>query len=358
MSTTTSRLNLYKPASDGSEYVNVVTDLNNNYDAIDLAVGSRPVTSTTRPSTPYGGQHILETDTGYRTLVHNGTSPASGGWIEIPNSAATYSGQILASRSVDSNTLRLANTFAGGNSTPTITTEHATSTGASYGTRQAGDGFDRFRIRADGRIDIGSGSAARDTNLYRNGVGLLRTDGAFSIGGAATLNSTLAVTGNTTIGGNLTIAGIGQRQTAYRTADSTPKSSDTTLANDTQLTLAVAANATYTLRGLLGLIGPTTADIKIKWSGPTGASLDWSGIGQDSTLAGGTGTVNTVRQVIGDTVAYGTITGSVPVAVVLDGFLVTSGTAGSLTLQWAQNTSTAGNSIIKAASYFTLERVA
>jgi hypothetical protein len=42
-----------------------------------------------------------------------------------------------------------------------------------------GDTFDRFRLRADGRIDIGPGSGARDTNLYRSGAGLVATDGSF-----------------------------------------------------------------------------------------------------------------------------------------------------------------------------------
>lgn len=42
-----------------------------------------------------------------------------------------------------------------------------------------GDAFDRFRLRADGRVDIGPGNAGRDTNLYRSGAGLVATDGSF-----------------------------------------------------------------------------------------------------------------------------------------------------------------------------------
>lgn len=94
MSTTTSRLGLYKPASDGSETVNVVTDLLNNLDKLDQATGVQVVTSSTRPSTPYAGKLIAESDTGYRTYFHNGTSPASGGWVEIPNSSGTYGGSL------------------------------------------------------------------------------------------------------------------------------------------------------------------------------------------------------------------------------------------------------------------------
>jgi hypothetical protein len=40
-----------------------------------------------------------------------------------------------------------------------------------------GDGFARFRGRADGRFSWGPGNAARDTFLYRSGVNALQTDG-------------------------------------------------------------------------------------------------------------------------------------------------------------------------------------
>ena len=56
----TTRLGLTKP-SDGENYdVDVV---NANSDIVDSAIGARTVTSTTRPSTPYVGQIIYETDT-------------------------------------------------------------------------------------------------------------------------------------------------------------------------------------------------------------------------------------------------------------------------------------------------------
>lgn len=90
MGTTTSRVGLYKPLSDGSELVNVSQDLNGNTDKIDLAVGFQSCTSTTRPGTPYSGKPIFETDTNYRTFFSNGTSPASASWVEIPNSSGTF----------------------------------------------------------------------------------------------------------------------------------------------------------------------------------------------------------------------------------------------------------------------------
>lgn len=46
----------------------------------------------------------------------------------------------------------------------------------------AGDTVDRFRSDASGKMRWGPGNAARDTNLYRNGVGVLKTDTFFNAG--------------------------------------------------------------------------------------------------------------------------------------------------------------------------------
>lgn len=45
-----------------------------------------------------------------------------------------------------------------------------------------GDLFDRWRMRADGRMDWGPGDGARDTNLYRPSAGVLKTDNFFNAG--------------------------------------------------------------------------------------------------------------------------------------------------------------------------------
>jgi hypothetical protein len=88
--TPTPRLQLRRPLNDGSELVNVQTDLNQNADKLDLAAGFQAVTSTTRPSTPFSGKAIFETDTSNRSYFSNGSAPASGSWVEIPNSSGTF----------------------------------------------------------------------------------------------------------------------------------------------------------------------------------------------------------------------------------------------------------------------------
>ena len=76
MATNTTKLGLIKP-----DYVDVVdiADLNTNFDDIDAAVGSTIVTSTTRPSTPFAGQVIFETDTELSFVWDGSTWKPSGG---------------------------------------------------------------------------------------------------------------------------------------------------------------------------------------------------------------------------------------------------------------------------------------
>ena len=69
----------------------------------------------------------------------------------------------------------------GVNNTVRVTMGATTSVG--YSTIISGDTFDRYRIYMDGKNEWGPGNAARDTNLYRNGVGILQTDTAFVAGG-------------------------------------------------------------------------------------------------------------------------------------------------------------------------------
>lgn len=96
MATTTSRLGLTKPAT--SDTVDI-TVFNNNADKVDAAVGSVTCTSTTRPSTPYTGQIIYETDTLY-TYVYSSSS-----WVRVDKSttvctsstrpSSPYTGQLI-----------------------------------------------------------------------------------------------------------------------------------------------------------------------------------------------------------------------------------------------------------------------
>lgn len=75
-----------------------------------------------------------------------------------------------------------------------IQATNAASTSEILGSLVSPNTIDSFRIRADGRFDWGPGTAARDTDLYRNGVGILQTDGQFTAN-----NLSVTPTGTSTI---------------------------------------------------------------------------------------------------------------------------------------------------------------
>jgi hypothetical protein len=74
MATTTTNLGLRKPAT--TDVVNVSTDINDNMDKIDAAVGFQVVTAF--PGTPYIGKGVVRSDQNNRTYIWNGTK-----WVEI-----------------------------------------------------------------------------------------------------------------------------------------------------------------------------------------------------------------------------------------------------------------------------------
>ena len=298
----TTRLALYKSKSDGSELVSYTQDIGQNLDKLDAAAGFQVVTSSTRPSSPYSGKPIAESDTSYRTYFSNGTAPASASWVEIPNSSSTFG-----------STLKLA---------------------------------------SSAQLTIGA-----DVNLFRNAANVLRTNDALTVDGALTASSNLTVTGN------LTVSGTGQTQYVAKTADETINSS-TTLQNDDHLVLPVVANAVYTFALDLYMTEATdfVGDFKMSFTCPTGATFDMHGEGAHVTdLSGGTssngewiGKLATASA--GATLSFGVGTGLTGVRVY--GRLVMSSTAGNFQMQWAQNASDASGTTLKAGSFMTMTRVA
>lgn len=171
MGTTTSRVGLYKPLDDGSELVNVAQDLNGNTTLLDAAVGYQACTSSTRPSSPYSGKPIMESDTSYRTYFSNGTAPASASWVEIPNSSATYNSTLTfgATKQIR---------FGASGSVANIATLTSATTDDILSTRITGDTASRYLLEADGAQWWGPGGATTaDTTLTRTGVGRLTLGG-------------------------------------------------------------------------------------------------------------------------------------------------------------------------------------
>lgn len=173
----TTRLGLYRPLNDGSELVNVQTDLNNNWAIVDLAPGFQIVTSSTRPGTPFPGKGIAESDTG-RLYYSNGTLPASASWVEIVTTGTSLT--LTGTRSITLNG-----------------TSNATEKLASL---VSGDANNRFSMTADGTMKWGPGTSGVDVQLARTATSTIGTAAGdnFSVGGNLTVTGDAAITGDMT----------------------------------------------------------------------------------------------------------------------------------------------------------------
>lgn len=139
---------------------------------------------------------------------------------------------------------------------------------------------------------------------------------------------------------------------ARKTADETVNNS-ATLQNDDHLSWAVAASCVYELEVHVAYSSGTTPDAKIAWTYPTGLTMVVTGIiGYDAAgtlVSNGNFAETTVLQLGGTGAdAHYSIWAIVTV----------SSTAGTLQLQWAQNTANASNTVFRAGSYGRLIRIA
>lgn len=147
---------------------------------------------------------------------------------------------------------------------------------------------------------------------------------------------------------------------AWKAGDTTRASSTTTSA-DPDLTLNVEAGARYKLTGALFYGARSDTDLKFGWSAPAGAVLTWHGHCQATATSGTTGdaiydvqSISTTAYAPGGAAADNTTI----MVVLLHGELVVGGSAGTFSLNWAQNTSNATGTVLKANSHITLKRVA
>ncbi|AGP56194.1 hypothetical protein M271_23420 [Streptomyces rapamycinicus NRRL 5491] len=74
----------------------------------------------------------------------------------------------------------------------------------------SGDTFDRFRVYGDGKLELGPGNAARDTNLYRSAADVLKTDDTFHITVNLRINTT-------SMGGGVGVIGMANATTVPTT---------------------------------------------------------------------------------------------------------------------------------------------
>lgn len=140
---------------------------------------------------------------------------------------------------------------------------------------------------------------------------------------------------------------------AYKTADQSLTSS-TTLANDNEVLVPLAANAVYKFDAWLDFIATAGADIKWTWTVPAGAGLVYNA---EHNEGGGTAYTNS-QLVYADTDVPMAAGGSPAVnAVPMKGLMTTSTSSGNIRLKWAQNSSNAGATHVRPGSYIEMRRI-
>lgn len=273
MATTTSRLNLYKPADDGSEFIDVATDINQNLDKLDAAIGFVPTTSSTPPGSPFAGMARQDTDTG-RTWYRNG---ANSTWNQLLNSASTF----------DSNIVLTSGKKVGLGMTPTGANVEITApntTAEVVEARVTGDVEPRMSLSWNG-IFFGPGNGVIDTGFYRSNPGELAVDGDvvfdndlevtgqttvddLTVGGTLLLPS--GYSGTFEITGELTGTGIGIPNFKKKTVDT--ENNTGSYINDPEMFFPALANATYLVELYIHYSSWSSADFKTNWTFPSGTT--------------------------------------------------------------------------------------
>lgn len=131
--------------------------------------------------------------------------------------------------------------------------------------------------------------------------------------------------------------------------------SNTTLAADSQLTVAVDANAVYEVYTYLVYNGTTTpGDLKVQWNIPSGAVFNLQGDGYNVAA---NDQASTALQSTSQPFNFSCTSAVVIRNVSFNGTLATSATAGSFALTWAQNSASGTDTIIFTGSCSVLRRI-
>lgn len=157
--------------------------------------------------------------------------------------------------------------------------------------------------------------------------------------------------------GEYTTLVVDKRRTAYKTADQ--DSTDTTLQDDTHLSVTVEADSVYKFEANLVAQGTEAADLQIAFSGPADAVAAWAPGGATLSVAGpdGQGNIKMAAKGLGDGDATAVGILAAPGQVITpSGHLITGPTPGSLTLRWAQNADT-GTTTLRKGSWLELIRL-
>lgn len=135
--------------------------------------------------------------------------------------------------------------------------------------------------------------------------------------------------------------------------------SSTTYQDDNELFLPALAFAQYRFDLLLLHSSGTTGRFKMQFTAPASATVSWGVIGVNIAVGSSTLVTDTIMpsRVVGDILGLGggNLTGT---TALIQGVLTTNATAGNLMLQWAQNTTDANATQVRAGSALRMKRIA
>ena len=141
-----------------------------------------------------------------------------------------------------------------------------------------------------------------------------------------------------------------------KTADTT-RNNTATVADDPHLAgLTLSPGGVYRLSSRLIYNATTTADINVKWSVPSGTTMDWSTDSPVPTTTTPNGSIQATSQTVGSTATIGGT--GVSTVGHPEGIITVGSTPGTLTMQWAQGTAEASNATLSAGSWVEIVRVA
>lgn len=198
------------------------------------------------------------------------------------------------------------------------------------------------------QIDI----IADTINLSTDGVGVGVTAGNTLV----TIFGDLQVSG----GGFTVTGGVGEVQWVSAAAQQSVNNS-TVLVSDNELSVLVAANATYVVQLYVLFQTAVACDVKTAWSVPAASTGLKQCVGATSVAASFTSRSETQARVGGHghatSIVYQLDAGGVDQLCWETGVVKTTA-AGAITLQWAQNTATVGNLTRDGFSLMRVERIA
>lgn len=144
-----------------------------------------------------------------------------------------------------------------------------------------------------------------------------------------------------------------------RSADAAAIVSSTVLVNDTTLVSALPTAGTFHWESIIFYDSSIVADFKVAYTVPAGALMRWAGQGPSTAIAAGSvgdgqfGSANAS----GSALAYGGGGVGTVLMLILKGSVTMGGTAGNLQTQYAQNTSDATSTTVRARSRLEVWRV-